>query len=103
MKRYAARRDAVEGSLIATAEALGGLVIQEPPFDFWLYGRNTCRCGASGFRLIEVKDPKKEGWKNEYTDAQVRLIIRLNELQVPWHTVRTESDILKLLGAQRSA
>lgn len=94
--RRAARRDVVESSLVAIAEALGAVWIQGPPFDGWLFFRGR-------WHLCEVKDPCKEGWKDEFTTEQLKTIIRLNERQVPWHVLRTEDDVLSLLDAQRTA
>ena len=104
LPRYAARRDGNEGALIRIAEEFNGLWIPAPPFDGWLWGRNACAsCGASGWRLIEVKLPEREGTKKEFTRAQLETIIRLNERQARWHVIRTEDDILALLGARRTA
>jgi len=94
--RYAARRDAVESTLVATAEALGAVWIAGPPFDGWLFFRGR-------WHLCECKDPRKEGWKDEFTEAQLKTIIRLQERQIPWHVLRTEDDVLALLNARRTA
>jgi hypothetical protein len=94
--RYAARRDANEPALLASVEALGGLWLPAGPFDGWLWDRRS-------WHLCEVKDPRKEGWRDEFTEDQRRLIIRLNERAAPFHVLRTEDDVLTLLGARRSA
>jgi hypothetical protein len=94
--RYAARRDANEATLLAGVEALGGLWLPAGPLDGWLWDRRA-------WRLCEVKQPRKEGWRDEFTEEQRLLIIRLNEYQAPFHVLRTEDDVLALMGARRSA
>lgn len=94
--RYAARRDENESRLVQVAQALGAVWIQAPPFDGWLYFRGT-------WYLVEIKQPQREGRKHEYTDAQKLTILRLNERQVPWYTLRTDDDVYRLLGARRTA
>ena len=95
-KRYAARRDTNESGLLTFVEPLNGLWLPSGPLDGWLWNR---RC----WNLCEIKRPDKEGWKREFTDEQKRLIILLNERQAPYHVLRTEADMLTLLGARRSA
>jgi hypothetical protein len=96
MRRYAARRDSNEPALLANVEPLGGFWIPAPPFDGWLWDRRA-------WNLCEVKRPDKEGWASEFTDEQKRLIIRLRERQVPFHVLRTDAEVLSLLGARQSA
>jgi len=90
------RRDSNEAAILAGVDALGGLWLPGPPFDGWLWNRRA-------WHLCEVKDPRKQGWKSEFTDEQVRLRIRLNERQAPHYVLRTETDVLTILGARRSA
>jgi hypothetical protein len=94
--RHAARRDANEAAILSGVEALGGLWLPGPPLDGWLYARGT-------WHLVEVKDPRKEGWKSEFTPEQILLLARLNERHVPYAVLRTEDDVLRLFGARRSA
>ena len=96
MPRYAARRDANESAILSPVEALGGLWLLGEPFDGWLWDRFR-------WHLCEVKRPDKEGWASEFTEAQIRLRIRLNERHVPYCVLRTEADVLALLGATVSA
>lgn len=93
---YANRRDNNESTILTSVDPLNGLWIPEGPFDGWLWNR---RCWS----LCEVKDPKREGWKDEFTDEQHKWIIRLKERGIPWHALRTDDDVLRLMGAQRSA
>jgi len=92
----AARRDDNEAALLRLVEPLGGLWLQSGPMDGWLWDRRS-------WHLCEVKRPDKEGRKHEFTDDQKRLIIRLNERRIPFHVLRTEDDVLKLLNARQTA
>jgi hypothetical protein len=94
--RRAGRRDANESTILTVVEPLGGFWLPTGPFDGWLWDR-------SKWNLCEVKDPSKEGWKDEFTADQKKLIIQLNERQLPWHALRTEDDVLKLLNGRKSA
>jgi hypothetical protein len=95
MNRYG-KRDANETALLTCVEPLGGLWIPSGPFDGWLWNRHE-------WHLCEVKAPCKQGWRSEFTEVQRRLILRLNERQVPFHVLRTEGDVLALVGARQSA
>jgi hypothetical protein len=75
---------------------LGGFWLPAPPFDGWLWNRRA-------WHLCEVKNPRKEGWRDEFTEDQRLLIIRLNERQIPFRVLRTEGDVLELMGARRCA
>ena len=90
------RRDANEAAILSSVEALGGLWIQAGPFDGWLWDRRA-------WHLCEVKDPRKEGRKHEFTVDQSLLILRLTERRIPVYVLRTEADVLALFGARRSA
>lgn len=94
--RYAKRRDNNEATILTSVEPLNGLWLPGGPLDGWLWNR---RC----WNLCEVKRPDKEGWKDEFTDEQRLLIIRLNERQAPFYVLRTEDDVMGLMGARRSA
>jgi hypothetical protein len=94
--RRAARRDANESAIMAPVSTLGGLWVPSGPFDGWLWDR-------SAWRLCEVKDPRKEGWASEFTADQTRLLIRLRERSIPVHVLRTQDDVLALMGARRTA
>lgn len=104
INRWAKRRDGNEHALIRTVEALGGFYLQTGPLDGWLHSRHACAsCGAPGWRLLEVKEPKREGHANEFTPEQRKLILRLNERQIPYHTIRTDADVYDLLNVRRTA
>jgi hypothetical protein len=89
------RPDNVRGPLVKTAEEVGAFWLPSGPFDGWLWFRDR-------WHLCELKDPAREGHKDEFTDDQVLLMARLNERQIPYSVIRTEADMLKLLGARRT-
>ena len=91
--RYAARRDNNHGTLIQLATDIGALYVPDGPFDGWVKHRGR-------WHLIEVKDPKKEGWASEYTDNQVVLMARGIRPDAIW---RTEDDVYRLMGVRRTA
>jgi hypothetical protein len=90
------RRDRNEAQILTCVEPLGGFWLQAGPFDGWLWDRRA-------WHLCEVKRPDKQGWASEFTDEQQRLVIRLNERRIPYRVLRTEPDVLTLLGARQSA
>jgi hypothetical protein len=90
------RRDSNESAILASVEPLGGFWLPTAPLDGWLWDRRA-------WHLCEVKRPDKEGWRSEFTDGQRRLVIRLNEHHVPYRVLRTEADVLAVMGARRSA
>jgi len=93
-----ARRDLNEPELVRCVEPLGGLWLSANRvcFDGWLWNRQC-------WNLCEIKQARKEGWKDEFTEDQHRLIIRLNERHVPYRVLRTQADVLALLGARVGA
>lgn len=95
MRRFG-RRDDNEATILSPVEALGGLWIPAEPFDGWMWNR---RC----WNLCEVKRPDKEGHKDEFTDDQLKLMIRLKERSIPFHVLRIDADVLALMGAKQTA
>lgn len=94
--RYAARRDTNERPLVRLIEQLGGFWMDEGPFDGWTWWRGRwCLC--------EIKDPAKEGHADEFTPAQLLLIQKLRQRQIPLHVLRTDDDVYALMGARRTA
>lgn len=84
MRRYANKRDNVEPKLIEALESLGvSVYTTDRPFDAILNYRNQTY-------LAEFKDPKKEGWKSEYTPKQKRFFERFPGWEVL--TFRTIDD-----------
>lgn len=93
LPRYAAKRDTNEGALISLARRIGAEFEQAPPLDWW--------CGWRGLWVpVEVKN--LDG-RNKYTDSQVLFIAKCKQRQLPVWTWRTEDDVLRDLGARRTA
>lgn len=90
------RPDNVRSTLVAVAEAIGGFWLPDGPFDGWLWFRDR-------WHLCELKDPSREGHKGEFTDDQIILMAKLKERAIPFRVIRTEADMLAVLGAHRSA
>ena len=94
--RHFGRRDNNESTILSSVDALHGLWIPGGPLDGWLWDRRA-------WHLCEVKRPDKEGHKHEFTDDQLKLIIRLKERSIPFHVLRTDADVLALMGARQTA
>ena len=62
MKPRYGRRDGNESSLLTSVEPLGGFWPPTGPFDGWLWDRRA-------WHLCEVKEPRKEGWQDEFTES----------------------------------
>ena len=65
MPKYATKRDTVENEIFDALRQCGvDIYPTDKPFD-----------AIAGFRglsyLVEIKDPKKKGWKNEFTQDQL--------------------------------
>jgi hypothetical protein len=93
MPRYRAKRDANESPLVALARMIGAEFEMIGPLDWWV--------GFRG-RWVPLEIKNIDG-KNEYTDKQVRFLIRCKERQLPVWTWRTEADVYRDLGARRTA
>ncbi len=91
LNRYAARRDANEGPLIAAARQIGAQMEQKGPLDWW--------CGWRGSWFpVEIKTAK-----GKYTDEQVLFLARCKEHGMPVHTWRNLIDVLNSLNATQTA
>jgi hypothetical protein len=91
MPRYAAKRDANESPLITLARALGAEFERTGPLDFW--------CGFRG-RWVPLEIKTDEG---TYTPKQVNFMARCEARKLPMWTWRTEADVMRDLGARRTA
>jgi hypothetical protein len=92
--RLAAQRDSNEPALVALARQIGALCWQlDEPVD-WIVGWRGC------WYPTEIKNP--DG-KNQLTDQQVRFSIAAKERLLPVWIWRREDDVLRDLGARRTA
>lgn len=96
MTHWRHRRDNNHHALVQMAERLGAYFFDTGPFDGWAWVRGS-------WKLVEIKDPKLEGQKREYTDLQVRIMGMLRERGIPWTILRTEEDVYRMMGARRTA
>ena len=97
MKRYAARRDNVELELIRFARQLGAWLVQTDwPCDWILWWRGH-------WELVEIKDPEKEGHKDEFTPAQWEFRKEAQERGARLVIWRRDADVLATLNATRGA
>lgn len=95
-RRQVTRRDGNEAPLVGLARRLGVQMEQDGPLDWW--------AGWRGVWLpIEIKEPHKEGWRDEYTPAQKRFHERCKLHRSPHLTWRTEADVFAFVGARASA
>lgn len=96
MKRYG-RRDKNEPELILLAESLGGWMIKtDHPSDWLCWFRED-------WDVVEIKRPDKEGWKSEYTPAQLTFRAEAARRGARLVTWRTSEDVLKHMGAKVAA
>lgn len=91
--RYAARRDNNHHELVQIATDIGGQWLPDGPWDGWLKWRER-------WHLVEIKDPKKEGHADEFTDHQVVLMSRGFRPDAIW---RTEHDVYQTMGVRVGA
>lgn len=91
MPRYAGKRDENEPELLTVARHLGAVFEKIGPLDWW--------CGFRG-RWIPLEIKTDEGI---YTPKQVNFIARCKARGLPVWTWRTEADVLRDLGARRTA
>lgn len=96
INRWDAKRDANENALVALAEQIGARWVQAPPLDGWVGWRGK-------WFPCEIKDPSREGHKDEFTAKQITFRARAKLAGLPFWTWRTERDVLESLGARVSA
>lgn len=87
--RYAKRRDANEKPLVELARKIGIQWIYAGPLDGWAW----C-IELEAWYPVEVKDPKKQGRKSEYTPAQIRFFDMCDQTGAPYYVWRTEQDVM---------
>lgn len=97
MRRYAARRDDNDSTLAAGARALGWWLIKtDEPGDY-----------LGGYRgqwyVVEIKNPDKEGHKDEFTDDQRQFHAEAFRRGLPVLVWRTADDVYRDSQARRCA
>lgn len=97
MTRYAARRDNNDSELAILAASLGAwLVHTDYPTDYLVWFRDR-------WDLVEIKRADKEGWKDEFTPAQITFraeAARRGARLIVW---RTRENVLAHCGARIAA
>lgn len=79
------------------AESLGAWMIRTDfPSDWLCWWR-------ADWDLVEIKDPKKEGWASEYTPKQITFRAEAKSRGARLLTWRTDADVLKFMGARQTA
>ena len=91
--RWAKRRDKNEKPLVALARKVNIQWIYAPPLDGWAW-----RGGMEAWYPVEVKDPKKEGRADEYTDAQIKFFAMCDSVGAPYYVWRDEKDVMAFRG-----
>jgi hypothetical protein len=86
------RIDSNHHDLVGEWEKLGGVFLKCPPFDGWIWHPTW-----DAYQPVEIKDPKREGHKNEYTKAQKKLMDELKPRGAPWLVWRTIGDVRRTL------
>ena len=95
MPRYAARRDTVEPALLNAVKRCGGYWLKAPPLDGWVWHPRT-----QEWLLVEIKDPSKEGHKDEFTEKQKELLADFEVRRIKLHVWRTQDDVIRDLGGR---
>lgn len=88
------RVDSNHHDMVAEWERLGGvwLPYSNKPFDGWIWHTRW-----EEYWPVEIKDPKKEGHKNEYTDRQKKVMAELKKVGAKWLVWRTKEDVARTL------
>lgn len=90
MPRYVIhRKDRNHKSLVELAERLGMTWYQFGPLDGWLFNPRTKQ-----WLPVEIKDPDKEGYSDEFTPAQRKFINWAKSDSAQWLVWRTEADVI---------
>jgi hypothetical protein len=86
------RIDGNHHELVEEWERLGGVFLKQPPFDGWIWHPRW-----TAYWPVEIKDPKREGHKNEYTPAQKKTMAELHARGATWLVWRTVEDVQRVL------
>lgn len=96
-KRYSRNhRDAIEERLVALATRLGCAWHEDGPLDGWALHRGV-------WVPVEVKDPERKGRADEFEPAQIAFMRWCDARRGPYRVWRTESDVMRHVGALQTA
>lgn len=87
------RKDNNHADLVATAKRLGAWVRVYPPLDLLVWVGKW-----QMWMPVEIKDPKKEGHKDEYTPAQLKFFEDCKKHNAKWWVWRNDNDVKRDLG-----
>lgn len=90
------RKDKNHHDLKAAAKRCGAVWIEGGPFDGWIW---LAKWGGE-YLPVEIKDPKKEGHKDEFTEKQQKLRNEWADRRMRLLVWRTESDVMRDLGGR---
>lgn len=83
------RRDNNDEPLTKAARLMGCLLLKDPPLDYWFWWAGI----STHWTPMDIKDPKREGHADEYTDDQREFIAQCKELGAHYEIWRTVEDI----------
>lgn len=86
------RIDSNHHDLVDEWERLGGVWLKHPPFDGWIWHPRW-----DEYCPVEIKDPKREGHKDEYTKAQKKVMSELKAIGAKWIVWREIEDVKRTL------
>lgn len=86
------RIDSNHHELVGEWERLKGEFFKAPPFDGWIWHPSW-----DWYLPVEIKDPAREGTKNEYTKAQKKAMAEMQAVGAPWVVWRTKVDVQRTL------
>lgn len=84
--------------LVDEWKRLGGIWLKCPPFDGWIWYRTW-----DAYWPVEIKRPEREGHKNEYTKAQLKVMSELKAAGAQWFVWRTVDDVRRMLMREEGA
>lgn len=93
------RPDNNQKALVKLFVSVGGEWVSRAnkPFDGWGWHRGF---GGTNYLPIEIKNPDKEGHKDEYTQPQLKQMAKMRILGMKWLVWRTEQDVLNSVNVR---
>jgi hypothetical protein len=90
------RKDVNHDKLVKAAKRCGAHWIHAGPFDGWIH---IAKWGGE-YLPVEIKDPDKEGHKDEFTEKQRKLREEWADRRMKLLIWRSESDVIRDLGGR---